>query len=227
MNSEGMNPGAALGCRERSGGGSFRVLVYGNSIALHGRLPKIGWDRDWGMAASSRDRDFAHLLVAGLERRRGEKADFRIRNIAVLERNFRTNLTDFAELAADVAWAPDYVVIAIGENTPSLDAAAAADYTRFLVALAKPLVESAKRPPVVMRSPFWKNAVKADCTARAAKEAGAAYVDAGPLGDDESNMAIGLFSHPGVARHPGDLGMRRLADLILSAIADGCGGKQP
>ena len=87
--------------------------------------------------------------------------------------------------------------------------------------------ESAKRPPVVMRSPFWKNAVKADCTARAAKEAGAAYVDAGPLGDDESNMAIGLFSHPGVARHPGDLGMRRLADLILSAIADGCGGKQP
>ncbi|MBR2837167.1 MAG: hypothetical protein IKE55_00115 [Kiritimatiellae bacterium] len=218
MNSEEMNPGKAIGCRERRGGGAFRVLVYGNSIALHGRAPKIGWDREWGMAASSRDRDFAHLVVAGLEERRGERADYRIRNLAVVERNFRTNLTDFAELADDVAYAPDYVVIAIGENVPSLDAAAAADYTRMLAALAGPLARSAKRPVVVMRSPFWKNAVKAECTAKAAKEAGAVYVDAGPLGDDESNMAIGLFSHQGVARHPGDLGMRRIADLILKAM---------
>ena len=69
-----------------------------------------------------------------------------------------------------------------------------------------------------MRSPFWRNAVKADCTEKAAKGAGAIYVDAGPLGGQEANMAIGLFGHKGVARHPGDLGMRRLADLILSGL---------
>ena len=51
-----------------------------------------------------------------------------------------------------------------------------------------------------------ENAVKADCTAKAAKEVGAIYVDAGPLGDQEENMALGLFEHKGVARHPGDLG---------------------
>ena len=32
-----------------------------------------------------REKDFAHLVVAGLEAKRGEKADYRIRNIAVLE----------------------------------------------------------------------------------------------------------------------------------------------
>ena len=221
MGAEEMNPGSALGCRERAAGGAFKVLIYGNSIALHGRAPNIGWDRDWGMAASAREKDFAHLVIAGLEARRGGRADFRIRNLAVLERNFRTNLTDFADLASDVAYAPDYVVIAIGENVSSLGKADEADYTQFLVSLAKPLVTSAKRPPVVLRSPFWRNAVKADCTAKAAKEVGAIYVDAGPLGDQEENMALGLFEHKGVARHPGDLGMRRLADLILA----GFGGK--
>ena len=218
MGAEAMNPGATLGCLERADGGTFKVLIYGNSIALHGRAPSLGWNNQWGMAASAREKDFAHLLVADLEARRGERADFRIRNLALLERNYTTNLLDFAELAGDVAWAPDYVVIAIGENAKAIDDASAPAYTQFLVSLARPLVESAKHPQVVMRSPFWRNPVKADCTERAAKEVGAAYVDAGPLGSKAENKAIGLFEHTGVANHPGDLGMRRIADLILSAF---------
>lgn len=217
MGAEMMNPGSTLGCSELKGG-DFKVLIYGNSIALHARAPKIGWNGEWGMAASSREKDFAHLVVAGLEKRHGGRAGFRIRNLALLERNFTTNLTHFAELADDVAYAPDYVVIAIGENVRSLDAASAADYTRFLASLARPLAQSAKRPPVVMRSPFWRNPVKADCTAKAAAEVGAIYVDAGNLGDADENKAIGLFEHRGVAQHPGDLGMKRLADLLLGAF---------
>ena len=106
----------------------------------------------------------------------------------------------------------------IGENVSALRETDVADYTQFLVRLAKPLAESAKRPKVVMRSPFWRNSAKADCTAQAAKEVGAIYVDAGSLGDKDENMALGLFGHKGVARHPGDIGMRRLADLVLSGF---------
>ena len=217
MGADEMNPGAAIKSREQTGG-EFKVLIYGNSIAQHGRAPKLGWTNDWGMAASAREKDFAHLVVAGLEAKLGRRADYRIRNVAVLERNFRTNLTTCAELAADVAYAPDYVVIAIGENVPTITKDDAPAYTKFLASLAKPFAESAKRPRIVMRSPFWRNVAKAECTAKAAAETGATYVDAGPLGDDKSNMAIGLFSHKGVAAHPGDLGMRRLADLILSGF---------
>ena len=219
MGAEAMNPAKGLPLRERADGGAFRVLVYGNSITFHGRAPKLGWNADWGMAASAPEKDFAHLVVAGLEARRGEKADYRFRNLATLERGYvGADLSDAADLAADVAYAPDYVVIAIGENVPPVDEAHAAGYEKFLVALAKPLAESAKRPQVVMRSPFWRNAVKAACTARAAAAVGAAYVDAGPLCEADENMALGLFSHPGVAKHPGDLGMKRLADLILAAF---------
>ena len=203
--------------RNNSRGGEFKVLVYGNSIALHGPLAKIGWTNNWGMAASAPEKDFAHLVVAGLEAKLGRKADFRIRNLAALERNFTTNISKVAEIAADAVWRPDYVVVAIGENAKGVDETNAAAYGKFLADVARPFADSGAR--IVMRSPFWKNALKAECTEKAAADVGAVYVDAGSLGSSAENKAIGLFSHAGVANHPGDLGMRRIADLILAGFA--------
>jgi alpha-galactosidase len=210
-------PGSAFRTVERVDGGAFRVLIYGNSIALHGPKPDIGWTNNWGMAASAPEKDFAHLVVAGLEAKRGERADFRIRNIAALERNMRTNISTVVEIAADVAFAPDYVVLAIGENMPRANPANADAYTRLLVNIARPFAESAKRPKIVMRSPFGLTDAERACTERAAKEVGATFVDAKPLCKKE-NMAIGRFANRAVAGHPGDLGMRRIADLILSGL---------
>ncbi|MBR4171781.1 MAG: SGNH/GDSL hydrolase family protein [Kiritimatiellae bacterium] len=226
MGATAMNPGSRLGGVERTNVGVFKVLIYGNSIALHGPKADIGWTNNWGMAASAPEKDFAHLVVAGLEAKRGEKADFRIRNLAFLERNFTTEIATVAEIAEDAKWAPDYVVIAIGENVAGIDTSNAPAYRRFLADLARPFASSPKRPKIVMRSPFWMNAAKAKCTAEAAADVGAVYVDAGQLGFKNENKAIGLFSHGGVANHPGDLGMRRLADLILSGFESGKGSRQ-
>ena len=33
-----------------------------------------------------------------------------------------------------------------------------------------------------------------------------------------ADYGLGLFAHDGVANHPGDLGMRRLAELILAGF---------
>ena len=218
MGAEAMNPGTSLGTSERVSGGAFKVLIYGNSIALHRPKADIGWTSDWGMAASAPEKDFAHLVVAGLEAKRGEKANFRIRNLAPLERDVAADLRDFPDIAADIAWKPDYVVIAIGENVPHIDEepATVKGFERLLVSLARPFAEGGAR--VVLRTPFWRNENKAGCTKRAAEKTGVACVDAGPLGDDPENKAIGLFAHRGVAAHPGDLGMRRIADLILEAF---------
>ena len=217
MGATEMNPGARLRCAERMDGGEFKVLIYGNSIAQHGPKPDIGWTNDWGMAASAPGKDFAHLVVAGLEAKLGRKADVRIRNLAVLERNFTTNIATVAEIVADVKWKPDYVVVAIGENVKRVDETNAVAYRKFLADIARPFVGGGAK--VVMRSPFWMNIAKAECTANAAAEVGAVYVDAGPLGFKDENKAIGLFSHGGVANHPGDLGMQNLAKLILAGFA--------
>ncbi len=214
-----MNPGSALKSVARSTKGDFKVVIYGNSIALHGPKSDIGWTNNWGMAASAREKDFAHLVVSGLEKKHGAKAEFRIRNLAALERNFTTNIATVAEIRNDAEWSPDYVVIAIGENSPNIDAANEAAYRKFLADIARPFAALEKKPKIVLRSPFWQNAAKAKCTSQAAAEVGAAYVDAGHLGAKAENKAIGLFSHGGVANHPGDLGMRRLADLILGGFS--------
>ena len=216
MGSEMMNPGSGMPCLARTDGGKFKVLIYGNSIARHRPLPSIGWTNDWGMAASAPSKDFAHLVVAGLEKRLGKEADFRIRGIAAVERNFTTNIASIAEISDDIAWSPDYVVIAIGENSPHIDNSNAPAFQKMLEDLARPFAKRGAK--IVMRAPFWMNKVKAACTEKAAAAVGAAYVDAGPLGNNRENKAIGLFSHEGVANHPGDLGMKRIADLILSGF---------
>ena len=218
MSSDMMNPGTPLRIMEHVDGGSFKILFYGNSIAMHAPLSTIGWTNDWGMAASAPEKDFVHLVAKGLEARTGGKADWRIRKMYALERNIATNVATVAEIATDVAWGPDYVVIAIGENVPKIDSTNAADYRRLLADIARPFASMSKPPKIVMRAPFWTNEAKAKCTAEAAAEVGAVYVDAGPLGLQDENKALGLFAHKGVANHPGDLGMRRLADLVLGGF---------
>ena len=218
MGSEMMNPSTKIPLAEKSQPGDFKVLIYGNSITQHAPAKGLGWTNSWGMAASAKEKDFAHLVVAGLEKRLGKKAEFRIRNIAPYEKDFTKDVTKSKEIAEDAAWAPDYVVIAIGENSPNVNDSNAAVFTKFLADIARPFAALKNKPKIVMRSPFWKNPKKAECTEKAAAEVGAAYVDAGPLGRDPANKAIGLFSHKGVANHPGDLGMKRLADLVLSGF---------
>jgi len=47
--------------------GARKVLFFGNSITRHAPKADIGWTGDWGMAASSRDKDYVHLVHRAME----------------------------------------------------------------------------------------------------------------------------------------------------------------
>ncbi len=196
-----------------------KILFLGNSITLHGPAPAIGWLGNWGMAASSPEKDFVHLVTASLATPVGAAPKTLVKNIAQFERQFATY--DVNEKLKDAfGFGADLVVVAIGENVPSLNTEEAK--SQFHDGLGKLLrgLKTGKHPTIVVRSCFWPNKTKDQILQQACQEAGGIYVDIGGLSKDESNYARSerQFQHKGVAAHPGDKGMQAIADAILKAI---------
>jgi hypothetical protein len=67
-----------------------RILFLGNSITLHGPKADIGWTGNWGMAASSEDKDYVHLVTSALARAYRIEPQIMVENIADFERNYAT-----------------------------------------------------------------------------------------------------------------------------------------
>lgn len=205
-------------------GGEVRVAFIGNSITLHGILPSIGWTNLWGMAASAAERDYVHLVTRGIERETGRKADVMVRNVADFERDFRT--CDVTNRIRDVVeFAPDYLVVAIGENVPNLptedDRLA---YRKAVENLLGLFMRGKTRPNAVVRGVFWKNDAKDEQMAHAASDFGVPFVRT-DFADQPGMNATGLFAHAGVAAHPSDKGMAETARRILAAFFPPKGGK--
>ncbi|MEI6390793.1 MAG: beta-L-arabinofuranosidase domain-containing protein [Verrucomicrobiota bacterium] len=197
-----------------------RILFLGNSITLHGPKPDIGWTGNWGMAASSEDKDYVHLVTSALAQQTGATPQIMVRNIADFERNYATYDVD-AQMKDIFAFDPDLVVLAIGENVPALgsEAAKAQFKTGVMNILRCGLAK--RHPLVVVRSCFWADAAKDQVLSQACQEAGGIFVNVGPLGRVAANAARSerSFTHDGVAGHPGDQGMKALAEAIVQAIA--------
>lgn len=197
-----------------------RVLFLGNSITRHGPAPKIGWADDWGMAASALEKDYVHLVAAGLGESAGKRPEIRFANIADFERNLATYDLD-ARLKAEFEFRPTLVIVAIGENVAALQTEESkAQFKSSLGKLLEAVKKSGGKPTLVVRSSFWADAAKDAILRESCASAGGTFVDIGALGKDESNYARSerKFEHAGVAAHPGDKGMKAIADAILGAL---------
>ena len=196
-------------------GGTKRVLFFGNSITRHEPNPDLGWYGDWGMAASSIENDFVHVIVRELDKVYG-KIDYCIAQGSKWERGYTHTdevLNEIYSKARD--FKADIVIVRIGENiTPEehlkVDCKSAVDEAiRFLASN-----ENAK---VIVTDMFWY-AIYNHVFREIAEERGYVFCHITDLEEDESTMAKGLFEHKGVAAHPGDWGMKCIADRILAKI---------
>ena len=211
-----MNADKGVASEVREEGG-VRVLFLGNSITIHGPAPSIGWTNKWGMAASSPERDFVHLVTRGIEEKTGRKADVSVRNMADFERGFDT-WAPSPEIEELIAFDADYLVFAIGENTPDLaneeDRAA---YREALKRFFSLFLHGRAKPHAVVRGVFWPCGWKDECLAHAASDLALTFVKA-DFGDLRGMDAWGRHWHSGVARHPGDAGMAAIADAVLDGF---------
>lgn len=96
------------------GGTGRRVLFVGNSITKHSPKPEIGWTNDCGMAASSLENDYVHLVMARLSEIT-KNISFGIAQVAAYERGFFDMRPEDAYAAAR-DFDADVIVMFFGAN---------------------------------------------------------------------------------------------------------------
>jgi hypothetical protein len=209
------NPTEAIVGNVRTG----RILFLGNSITLHGPRPEVGWTNNWGMAASARDKDYVHVLARSIAAITGMPPVLMIENIAEFEQHGDTYDLG-TRLKKAIAFKPDTVIVAIGENVPAL--ASEESRTAFRASMTRLLnvLKDAGDPAIIVRSSFWPDPTKDEILRQTCAEAGGVFVDISALGKDESHYARSErpYAHSGVGAHPGDKGMQAIADALLAAI---------
>lgn len=196
-----------------------KILFVGNSITSHGPKADIDWHGNWGMAATSLDKDYVHVVTKALAAKQGITPVIMVKNVADFERNHVGY--DIAGKYADAAaFKADLVILCIGENVAALKTPEAqAKYQDQVAALLKTL-KSNPKAAIIVRSSFWANEAKDSAMRKACDAVGGTYVDISALAKDEQNYARSErpYKHAGVANHPGDRGMAAIAEAIVKAV---------
>lgn len=196
-----------------------KLLFLGNSITLHGPAPKIGWTGNWGMAASDAEHDYVHRVTLAVGKATGKRPETKVANIADFERGY-ADYESAKALKAELAFAPEIVVVAVGENVSALkDDAAKKQFAEAFSRLLETL-KAQGNPAIFVRGSFWPDPAKDRIMKKGCEQIGGVWIDISHLSKDESNFARAerKFDHAGVAAHPGDKGMERIAAAIWTAI---------
>lgn len=198
-----------------------RILFLGNSITHHPPMPSIGWTGDWGMAASAESKDYVHVLQNSIGTIAGQTPEVLAPiNGYLFEWNYTTydiasNLQNALDFKADI------VVVALGENVATLTSETrplfAAGFTNLLATF-----KNNNNAELFVRSRFWADpdidGVMRQCT----KAIGGVFVDQSSLCLNPINFAEaeGVYSEscPRCLSHPGDAGMKAIADSLLGAM---------
>lgn len=190
----------------------IRVLCAGNSITLHGPSKEVDWAGNWGMAASDEAHDYVHLLM-----QKAPEASFGIAQIADWERGFWKGEEVLKKYEAAAEWEPDVIIFRAGENTAESDLDVKGDYVQAIEELMHYFSPNGKAK-IIVTELFWPNPKKNEAIEKAAEKLGAEFVRLSDLGMQDEMKAIGLFSHAGVAAHPGDRGMENIAGRIWEKL---------
>lgn len=199
-----------------------KILFLGNSITFHPADVENGFLNACGMAASSEEFDYVHLLLNKFTEAAGGKTPASIiQNIADFERQHMDMDMD-AFFKQHIEFKADMLILAIGENVPALETEESKlAYKNGMNALLA-IIKASGCSQIVVRSCFWPDETKDIIMQKACEDAGGIWIDIGYLSKDETSYARSEreYKHDGIAGHPGDRGMQGIADAIWGAISN-------
>ena len=197
-------------------GQSKCILVIGNSITRHGPSTRIGWVGDWGMAATTAENDYVSQLIKLLSRNLTDgtwKAE-RV-NAGLLETNPEKFQLTWS--ATQLSKKSNIVIIEAGDNF-SLDNGSVDAFSRSYLQTLNTL-----RPQngvLACVGTWWNSSAKNRIIRESCWAARGIYVDISGLSDFPENLAGAEqnIANKGVAAHPGDKGMKAIANRIFESI---------
>ena len=202
-------PVVFFSCTEKK----LNILILGNSITHHVPDESIGWKGNWGMAATSEDKDFESLFTEKLQKQfTGYNVKVTAKNIAVWEDDFKYNLDQFPDLLNQKY---DILIIRLGENvnTSSPDFPNYEKELNLLINRFK--TENTK---VIITGTVWSSPEKDHIQEKVAKDNNFFYIPLIDFQSDPENYATGKFTNEQVAAHPSDYGMKNIAELLFKAV---------
>ena len=196
----------------------LRVMFVGNSITRHGPLEDIGWSGDWGMAASSADKDYVHVSMNRIKETHPDAA-FALCSVSSWEASYRTaDETLLQTFAAARRFDADIIVLRLAENCDN-SKFTSEDKALFVSQLEKLVnyLNADGEAGVLVTTGFWDSQVDAGLIEYADKY-DCPLVDLNDLGYQDQYKAIGEYWHSGVCSHPNDAGMAEIAKRICDAM---------
>lgn len=195
---------------ENKDGKGKRILFVGNSITRHGILPEIGWHWDFGMAASSKENDYVHILMKKFRKIYPDSA-FCVCQAAEWEVAYKKGEEVLYYYDEARNFETDIIIMRVCENCPRDNFDKALFKKKYLELVS--YLNPTGKAKIVMTSSFWKHTAT-EALKEIAEENNIPIALLEDLGEDDSMKAIGLFEHEGVANHPGDKGMKAIAERI-------------
>ncbi len=188
-----------------------KILVIGNSISRHGPNGNLGWNGNYGMAASSQEKDYVHQVYAKICQVQPQfKPELRI-----------TRPADESKMIGGEAYLdyePDLVIVQLGDNFRGKANVEELQkpYEKILAALKE------KSNPAIFCLSTWGNPQFDPLIREAAKNQGAVYVDISSLSGNSANRAAAekRFTNGGVNWHPGDQGMQAIAEILWARLKE-------
>lgn len=211
---------------ETADDGVLKIFCVGNSLLSHGVAENLGWYGSWGMAATSMEKDYFHVMQSLFSE---EFPDVEVQWYKSAASNFERDVTNSTETDYSNAIngtfgskmrqvIPDIVTFQIGDNTPS-DSVTAESYAHALEQAIDFCREVNPDVKIIISKHFYGSANDKKCIGAemAAKSRNVSIVELYTLNKPE-NKAIGQYEHAGVANHPNDNGMQAVAETFYGVI---------
>jgi hypothetical protein len=205
----------------------YKILVLGNSIARHGKAEEIGWTaHDGGMAATTEDKDYVHLLFKKMEALLpNRKICLREASLVKFEREFPS--FDFTTIDYLVGFKPDLVIFQLGENASFNEENTPLLFQQKYVDLIN-CFKKDRNPLILCTTPFFPNLKKNEIMEQVALTTNSYLVDLSHLRlMDAQNYAVDELNYAGdksgwkvagIGLHPGDYGMKSIAQQMYIVI---------